>query len=266
MIENRFLKTEFQSKSLCNSWVATAIVGAGVVSAGATAYSANKAAGAQKDASAQAIATQKGMYDTTRGDLSPYREAGANATTELQNRLPFLTSPIDVTAELNNPDSVVAKAYDFTKTQGLKAVQNSATARGLGVSGAALKGAANFTTGLANNTWQNLFQTENTNRANAFNRLKSLVDTGENAAAQTGTVGANTANQISGAQVGAGNAVAAADNSIGSAVSRATTPIAGYAAYKGLYGGNPPSSNVVSSGWDGVNQNDLDYGRATFTG
>jgi len=74
--------------------------------------------------------------------------------------------------------------YDFTKTQGLKAVQNSAAARGLGVSGAALKGAATFATGLANQTYKDQFTLENTNRQNAYDRLMGLVSTGEGAAAQ----------------------------------------------------------------------------------
>lgn len=43
--------------------------------------------------------------------------------------------------------------YQFAKSQGLQATQNSAAARGLGVSGAALKGAATFATGLADNTY-----------------------------------------------------------------------------------------------------------------
>lgn len=47
--------------------------------------------------------------------------------------------------------------YQFSLNQGLRAAQNSAAARGLGVSGAALAGAAKFATGLADNTYQNQF-------------------------------------------------------------------------------------------------------------
>lgn len=237
---------EINNNRMCNAWVATAIVGAGIVSAGTSIWAANKAADAQTSAADKAQATQLAMYHQTRADLDPYRNAGASATQTLQNRLPFLTSPIDVTKELNDPNSTARKAYDFTKTQGLKAVQNSAAARGLGVSGAALKGATAFTTGLADNTYTNLFNLENTNRTNEYNRLKGVMDTGEAAAAQTGVVGANTANQVSGAQIGAGNAEAAAYNAMGGAVGKAASNIGGYAAYKGLYGSTPqmlPSPN-----------------------
>ena len=45
--------------------------------------------------------------------------------------------------------------YQFTLDQGLKAAQNNATAQGLGVSGAAMKAASTYTSGLADQTYQN---------------------------------------------------------------------------------------------------------------
>lgn len=236
-----FTKSTFkdhETKHLCNAWVATAIVGTGIVSAIVSSDAADSAADAQTRAGQQAAGVSKAMYDQTRKDLSPYREAGEAATTELQQRLPHLTSDIDVTDLLNDPNSTPAKAYNFTLTQGNKAVQNSAAARGLGVSGAALKGAAAFTTGLADNTYTNLFNLENTNRTNAYTRLKGLVDTGQNAAAQTGVQGTALATQQGNALIGTGNAQAAAENAKGAAVSKLATDIGGYAAYKGLYGNN----------------------------
>ncbi len=48
--------------------------------------------------------------------------------------------------------------YQFTLDQGLKAVQNSYAAQGLGTSGAAMKGAADYAEGLASTTYQNQFK------------------------------------------------------------------------------------------------------------
>lgn len=236
------------------AWVATAIIGAGVIGAGASIYSSGKAADAQKEATQTAANTQLGMYEKTRGDLAPYRDIGARAGTELESRLPFLTSPIDVTAELNNPDSVARHAYDFSMTQGLKATQNGAAARGLGVSGAALKGAAAFSTGLTDNTYKTLYDMENTNRTNAFNRLKALVDTGNNAAAGTGAAGSIAANGAASAQIGGGNAEAASYNQSGAAINKIANNVGGYAMYKGLYGGNNNSGGSPFS----VNANEGD--------
>lgn len=223
------------------AWVATAIIGAAAVGAASTAYSANKASAAQTAAAQQAANTSLSMYNTTRGDLVPFRDIGNTAATELTNKLPTLTSPI----VMDEAQLKQTPGYQFNLKQGLKSVQNSAAARGLGVSGAALKGAATFASGLADNTFQNQFNNENTNRTNAYNRLKGLVDTGENAAAQTGTAGTAAANTAAGAEIGAGNAQAAAANATGAGIVNATNNLSGYAAYKGLYG---PSMTSITNG------------------
>lgn len=236
------------------AWVATAIVGAGVIGAASTAYASSKAADAQNNAAQLASQTQlqlgnqsnqllQNQYNQTRQDLSPYNQAGQAAQTTLNQQLPFLTSPINMDeATLQN-----TPGYQFNLTQGLKAVQNSAAARGLGNSGAALKGAATFATGLADSTYQNQFNNENTNRQNAYDRLMGVIGTGENAAAQTGAIGSKAATtaagvnttvggQVGGNTIGAGNANAAAYNATGQAFGTAANNIGGYAAYKGLYG------------------------------
>ena len=230
--------------------VAVAILGASAVGAAATAYSAQTAAGAQTAAAGQAANTALSMYNQTNQNLSPYRNIGQTAATDLTNRLGELTSPIT----MSQADVEATPGYAFNSTQGLKAVQNSAAARGLGNSGAALKGAATFAVGLADNTYQNQFNNAVTNQTNAFNRLQGLVNTGENAAAQTGSAGTAAANTAASAQTQAGTAQAAAANATGSAVSNFANNAAGYAAYSGLYGntnGNNPAvagaTNVVGN-------------------
>lgn len=214
------------------AWVATAIVGSAVIGAGASIYSSSQAADAQVEANQQGIDAQQRMYQQTRSDLTPYRETGKDALDYLRTG-GYFTSPIILTKEWLES----TPGYQFTKEQGLKATQNSAAARGLGVSGAALKGAANFATGLADNTYKTQFDVANINQTNAYNRLKGLVDTGKDAAVQTGTAGSGAANQISSLSTGQGNAQAAAWNNVGTQVGNAANNIGGYAMYKGLYGG-----------------------------
>jgi hypothetical protein len=222
------------------AWVATAIVGAGVLGAGASIYGANKAAEAQTNAANQASALQQQQYQQTRSDLSPYRDIGGVASGQLTSRLSDLTSPI----VMDQATLEKTPGYQFNLTQGLKSVQNSAAARGLGTSGAALKGASTFATGLADSTYQNQFNNAVTNQTNAYNRLKGLVDTGENAAAQTGVLGEKAAYNSGTAIVGAGNAQAAADNKTGTALSSLANNLGGYAQYKGLYGSNSGNSGT----------------------
>ncbi len=226
------------------SFIGTAVIGSAVIGGISTAYSASKAADAQTAAADKAIALQQGQYQQTRSDLAPYRGIGQTASDQLSSRIGELTAPINI----DQATLEKTPGYQFNLTQGQRAVTNSAAARGLGSSGAALKGAATFATGLADSTYQNQFANAVTNQTNAYNRLKGLVDTGENAAAQTGVLGEKAAYNSGVATIGAGNAQAAADTKIGTAIANTASGIGGYMAYKGLYGGGSGSSGPITYG------------------
>lgn len=226
---------EFVDPCLCNAWVATAVIGSAVIGAGAQMYGANKAADIQGKNADKVAGMQQAQYAQTRADLEPYRNIGTDASSRLTTRLSELTTPISV-----NPDDFLnSEYYKFLEKQGLKTVQNSAAARGLGTSGAALKGAAAFSKGLNSQEWQNNFNMQRANQTDAFSRLKALVDTGQNAAAQTGSAGQAAAQAAGTALTGGANAGAAAANATGSAIANAAGNIGGYAMYQGLYGNNP---------------------------
>jgi hypothetical protein len=110
---------------------------------------------------------------------------------------------------MSQADLVQTPGYQFNLAQGLKATQNAAAARGLGSSGAALKGAAAYATGLADNTYKTQFDMENINRTNAFNRLMSISNQGANAAAQTGQAATQTGANVGNSLISQGNAQAA---------------------------------------------------------
>jgi hypothetical protein len=166
--------------------------------------------------------------------------AGASASSTLSNALPALTAPVT----MNESTLQQTPGYQFNLTQGLKSVQNSAAARGLGVSGAALKGASTFATGLADSTYQNQFSNAVTNQTNAYNRLLGVVQTGESAAAGTGVPASIAGQTAANAQIAGGNAAAAGANATGSAVSNLANNVSGYALIKGLYG----TGNAVAGG------------------
>lgn len=240
---NIFKDDNFIDPCLCSAWVATAIVGASVVGAASTVYAASKASDAQVTAADKAAQTTLGMYERTRNDLAPYRKMGEDAYATLQPKLKDLTDGVSI-----DPDMLKdSDYYRFAEKEGLRAAQNSAAARGLGKSGAALKGAINFAEGLATGTYKDAFNMAVTNQTNTYNRLKSLIDLGANASAQTGTAGTSAANSAATAQIGAGNAQAAGYNAMGGAINNAANNIGGYAAYKGLYGGDRGASNAGSS-------------------
>ena len=198
---------------LCHSFIGTAVLGAGALGAGATIFGATTAANAQENVANEELANSQNQFNTTNNNLAPFRQIGTTAAGQLTSQLSNLTSPIT----MDESELAATPGYQFDLTQGLKATQNSAAARGLGSSGAALKGAATFATGLADNTQQTQFNIANTNQTNAFNRLSSLVNTGEGAAAGTGVINNAATAQENAALTQSGNAAAAGANSIGTA-------------------------------------------------
>lgn len=150
-------------------------------------------------------------YDTTRGDLLPYQETGQQAqqweqgnfgvynyyggdetaamrrdmpgrtlngvqvaTPQDFNALPSIAQYSTVPGSMSQAELEATPGYKFNLSQGLGAVQNSASARGLGVSGAAMKGAATFATGLADSTYKTQFDIAQTRFQDQFNKDSQL--------------------------------------------------------------------------------------------
>lgn len=197
--------------------VVTAVVGASVVGA----VGANMAAGKSASAANKATAAQQGMFDTTQANLSPYIAQGDAANNLLQSQLPSLSSPVT----LNQTQLQQTPGYQFALTQGLKSAQNSAAARGLGVSGAAEKGAEQYATGLADQTYQQQFQNALTNKQNSYNELTGATQIGANAAAGLGQisaqVGSNEAQTIQNAGNAQAQGILGASNSLGGGLQNA---------------------------------------------
>ncbi|CAG9256005.1 hypothetical protein [Paraburkholderia caribensis] len=204
-----------------------ALIGGGLAAAGGVASAvissngAKSAANTQAQAAENAAQVQQQQYTQTRSDLQPYRDLGTSYIPQLKTAL---ANPL-LTATFSAPTAAQAAAtpgYQFTLDNGLKAVQNSASARGLGASGAALKGASTYATGLADatygDTYNRALQTFTTNQntaSNNVNRLLGIVGTGQNAAALTGSLGAQATNGIASSLTSAGAASAA--GTVGSA-------------------------------------------------
>lgn len=273
------------TKINCNSWVATAIIGSAALGAATKSFAANQAANAQGAGAARASETLKeaalrghvnleDYYRRGMEALSPYQQLGRTGIDEITRQLPALTTPIGIPQEMLDLQAPIKidqatleslPGYEFALKQGTKAAHNSAAARGLGVSGAALKGATTFAKGLADSTWADYFGAEMANRdkaygryatttqlrqqqqGSAFDRLKGLVDTGAGASGAAASLASKTGSEITkgyldagkgvaGNTIGAANADAAAINATGDAAAKAFSDIGGYMAYQGLYG------------------------------
>lgn len=144
---------------------------------------AGNAADAQAAAAAQANALQKYMYDTTRADYAPYRQAGTDALGKIQA---LLANPATITGD---------PGYQFGLDQGTKALQNSATGRGMTYSGQQAKALQQYGQDYAG-----------TKLNESYNRLASLAGVGQQATGSTSAAGSNYANQAGNALMQAGNA------------------------------------------------------------
>jgi hypothetical protein len=168
---------------------AVASIGGAELQSSAATHAANVQAGQE----AQATAEQQAMYNQNQQNIQPFIQQGTAAANQV-SALEGLNGGTPSTI-MNTLEQL--PGYQFANTQGLKSVQNANAARGLGVSGAALKGAAAYSTGLANTQYNNY-----------LTGIQNTENTGANAAGGLASVGAQTGANIAGTIVGQGNALA----------------------------------------------------------
>jgi hypothetical protein len=161
--------------------VAPVVVAAGIGAAGSLlggifgGKGAKKAAKAEVKMQEKALALQKQMYEQSRADLAPWRDAGGQAIGQglamLQPGYDYKTSP----------------GYDFRFDEGQRAVESSAASKGMLMSGGTLKDLARFGDGLASADYHD-----------SFNRMMAVagggqqaVNTGVNAAQNYANAGSN---------------------------------------------------------------------------
>jgi hypothetical protein len=168
---------------------------------------AKKAANAQVAAAQQAGDLQKEMYYKNLELQEPFREAGLSAQNKLLDYMGLTPGAGGkYTKDFSMQDFQQDPGYAFRMSEGLKALDRTAAARGGMLSGAALKGAQRFGQDLGSQEYQNAFNRYQTNRANQLNPLQSLMGAGQTAANTLGSAGQNYANQAGEAYMGAGNA------------------------------------------------------------
>jgi hypothetical protein len=232
----------------------------GVASLAGAYISSNAAkdsAKVQSDATKAAAAQTQDNYGQIRSDLQPFVQSGYNALSNVNARLPDLTTPFNPTqAQLE-----ATPGYQFIKSQGLQAVQNSAAAKGLGISGAALKGAADYATGLADSTYKDQFNIDQANKNNAYTKLMGLVGTGGSAANQTGGFAQNANNAATGYLTSGAAATAAGDvgsaNAISSGLNNATNQYNQYALLNRLSQNNTSVRAPGATNTNPYNSNNL---------
>jgi hypothetical protein len=150
------------------------------------AYQSQKAADALLASGDAANATQRYIFDTLNAQRQPYLTTGYAG---LQGMNKLLQDPSSITTD---------PGYEFQRKEGMRGIESGAAARGLGLSGAALKAANRFNTDYATTKFND-----------SYNRFASAAGLGQVANQQASAVGMNYGNNVSQTQMGMGNAAAA---------------------------------------------------------
>ncbi len=186
------------------SFVAVAVGGAvtGIAGSAIQAGAAGRAARGQQDAANKANQMQWDMYQQTRSDQEPWRQAGQKALGDMGNA--------DFQRDFTAGDFQKDPGYDFRMAEGQKALERSAAARGGLQSGGTMKGLARYGQDYASGEYQNAYNRFNGDRDRRFNRLSSLAGMGQTANSTVDNAGMNYANQAGQNAMGAANAKGAA--------------------------------------------------------
>jgi hypothetical protein len=196
---------------------AVATVGSSLIGSKAS----RDAASSQQQAAAQASDVQRDIFERQVELQEPFREAGLKG----QNRLLELLGLSEdknvpgygkyATAEFGMDKFTADPGYAFRMSEGMKALERSAAARGGLLSGATLKGTQRYGQDLASQEYQNAFNRYQAERTGTLNPYQALAGTAQSSAnvlgQQAGALGQSLGSNI----IGAGNAQAAGQ--IGSA-------------------------------------------------
>lgn len=185
--------------------------GASLIGGAMASSAADKAAKTQARSADKATALQTRMYDEGVAREKPFYEAGITA----QNRLmDVLGLSGNTTAQgygsgmkpFGMEDFKADPGYNFRMSEGLKALDQQAAARGGLISGNALRGAQQYGQDLGSQEYQDAYNRYRTNRSDVLTPLQSILGQGQTTASELGRTGANYASNAGTTMMAAGNA------------------------------------------------------------
>lgn len=201
---------------------AGAAIGASIGGGVDAANAAGDAAQVQADAANRAADLQYKMWQEQVALQKPWLTAGEGALNRLSAGLAKggeFGTPFSQTNWQQDP------GYGFRMSEGLKALDRQAAARGGLISGAALKAAQRYGQDYGSQEYQNAFNRYYTERQNMLNPLQSMAGVGQTTAQNIGTAGTQMAQNVGDTQQSAAAARASGyvgqANALNSAISNA---------------------------------------------
>jgi hypothetical protein len=165
-----------------------------------------QAAATEADAARYAADIQRQMFERQVELQEPWRQAGVGALNKL---IPLASeyTPFGMQQFQQDP------GYAFRMSEGMKALERSAAARGGLLSGAQMKGVQRYGQDLASQEYQNAFDRYQKERSARLNPLQSLANVGQTSAQTVGGAaqqyGANIGNLSTSAATNQANALLA---------------------------------------------------------
>lgn len=222
-------------------WIAAATVGSALLSSNA----ASKAAKSSAAASDRAGDVQREMFERNIELNAPFREAGVNAL----NKLIPMTEYKDFSMDQFRADP----GYAFRMSEGMKALEGSAAARGGLLSGNTLRGVQRFGQDMASQEFQNAFNRYGIERERRMAPLQSLAGVGQTTSQQLGAAGTGFANTMG--NIGMTNAM----NQGNAGMARASTYGDTINQLSRLYGGRNFGRPAGGSGGVGMTNTEYDF-------
>jgi hypothetical protein len=190
-------------------WMTALAIGGSALLGASASKSAAKTQAAAADRAAELQAEQ---FQQTRADQAPYRQAGYNALAELQRT----AGNVPGAFKFGAGDYQADPGYAFRLSEGQKALDRQAAARGGLISGGALKAATRFGQEMGSQEFGNAYNRAltgyNTGVASEnqlYNRQAGLAGIGQTATNLVGQAGQNYATSAGNLMTGAGAAQAA---------------------------------------------------------
>ena len=152
-------------------------------------------------AAQNAAEIQRQMFERQVALQEPWRQAGVNALAQLAP-LASQYTPFGMQQFQQDP------GYAFRMSEGMKALERSAAARGGLLSGAQMKGVQRYGQDLASQEYQNAFNRYQAERQARLGPLQSLAGVGQTATQQLGEYGGQTAARMGQAALSGGADVA----------------------------------------------------------
>lgn len=243
------------------AFITALIIGGSSLLGGALAANAQgKAAEAQQRSASDQLALQKQMFNKQIELQAPFRKGGVEAENRLLELLGLggnrgAANYGSANRNFAPSDLTTDPSYQFRLSEGLKALDAQAAARGGLISGNALRGAQDYGQNAASQEYQNAYNRYQTNRANLLNPLQSLAGMGQSSANTLGNAAQNYANTGTGSMQYGGNAAASGylgqANSWNTALNNAANGYQNYAMMDRLFpssNGYQPYNNYASNG------------------